>query len=195
MCCSTTARLRQVHACTPRDPRWRDTLRWRDHILAHGIDLAAVARHGRIPARSKRALMIGFVTGYACADGVLRRHDVLPPTGGPPGTILTSPPLVRVGALALDADERLHNGSAAPVWQHYGGRTCASVAPWSGWAGQHRRARRRRGRRRGRPGRRPRGVRVAAGCLPEYASAGAGAPGPALPRRAASRSWRGGAHT
>ena len=179
--------LRQVHACTPRDPRWRDTLRWRDHILAHGIDLAAVARHGRIPARSKRALMIGFVTGYACADEMLRRHDVLPPTGGPPGTILYIAPASSGSAhYALDADERLHNGTRRAGVAAL--RAGARVPAW----------------RRGRGGRVNTAAHAAVGAaagvapdaalavfgwrrawLPGNASAGAGAPVPALPRRAA----------
>lgn len=57
-------------------------LRDRDHLLAHGVDLALIARTGRLPGHengSRQLLMKAMSLAYAAADEHLKRTGPVPP--------------------------------------------------------------------------------------------------------------------
>ena len=114
--------LRQVHVTAPAQ-----MARYRDVLTSHGIDVAAILNHGRIPPRFKPHLMAAHSVAYACADEVLSRHGVpAPREGWRPGTVLyVAPNGPGTVDLVTAVDTRLHTGDGPSVWTRYGRRhTC-----------------------------------------------------------------------
>jgi hypothetical protein len=120
-------------AATKTDHLARD----REWIRAHGIDLAHLARTGRMPHKSERPRLIQAMTlAYAVADELLKRTGPVPAPSGTddlPGTHLYS----SIGADGRDVDataaldRRLHTDPDVPsIWRRYStAHTCKGRAP------------------------------------------------------------------
>jgi hypothetical protein len=100
--------------------------KYREPLLAHGIDVAQLASTGRMPSGTtgRPELMRGMSLSYAAADEWLKKRAKVPVPHGTtdtPGTHLYSS---IVGGFLLDPatqlDRDLHNNFAPRIWREHG---------------------------------------------------------------------------
>lgn len=120
---------RLIRQVMPSNDKDRPTLvAYRDALIGHGLDVAALLRERRVPTGEGRPMVLrAQMLAYSLADEDLLRHDVPPPRGATgPGTRLF---------VAIDDEGRAHRVAAWDASFHDG--PAAAPRSWQRVARRH----------------------------------------------------------